>query len=223
MSNPCLIISGGAYSPLPAGFPSGLFTIACDRGFRHARRMGITPDLILGDFDSAERPHTDIPILQYPIEKDDTDTMLAVRYALSRHYDELHIACAMGGRLDHAFANIQTAAFAVKSGAVCHLYGETENITVFSNREMRFPREEGRSLAVFSLSDRCFPVSLRGTLYQAEGIELTGHFPLGMSNEWAAEEAVIHCGEGILMVMRSVSAHDRHLQDLTAEEKKNRL
>ena len=76
-----LIISGGDYSPIPD--LSCDYVIACDRGYLHAEKMGIRPDLILGDFDSAPVPDGKIQVEQYPVRKDDTDTMLAVKKALS--------------------------------------------------------------------------------------------------------------------------------------------
>ena len=77
----CLIIAGGDYAPIgPVG--EGDFVLACDKGYAYARREGIVPDLILGDFDSYGGALPEgIPVLRYPVEKDDTDTMLAVRWA----------------------------------------------------------------------------------------------------------------------------------------------
>ena len=109
-----LIISGGDYFPIPD--LSCDYVIACDLGYLHAEKMGIRPDLILGDFDSAPVPDGKIPVEQHPVRKDDTDTMLAVKKALSLGYADLVMACAFGGRLDHAYANIQAGAYAAEQG-----------------------------------------------------------------------------------------------------------
>ena len=109
-----LIISGGDYSPLPDAVFDRV--IACDRGYLHARRMGIQPDLIIGDFDSAPVPEGEVPVERFSSRKDDTDTMLAVKKALSMGSGEILIACAFGGRLDHTVANIQSGAFIAGQG-----------------------------------------------------------------------------------------------------------
>ena len=58
MQDTCLIISGGDFSPLPEELRRSAYVIACDRGWQYARRLGLTPDLVVGDFDSAPPPDT---------------------------------------------------------------------------------------------------------------------------------------------------------------------
>ena len=83
----CLIIAGGDYAPIgPVG--AGDFVLACDRGYAYCQREGIVPDLILGDLDSyRDALPGEIPVLRYPAEKDDTDRMLAVRWAHEQGFD----------------------------------------------------------------------------------------------------------------------------------------
>lgn len=77
------------------------FVICCDAGYRLAQRLGVRPDLLLGDFDSytGALPE-DIPVQRYIRDKDDTDTVIAVRYALEHGYDSILLVAATGGRLD---------------------------------------------------------------------------------------------------------------------------
>ena len=132
MNGLCLIITGGEYAAIPDDIRNADYVIACDRGWQYAQQMGIKPDLIIGDFDSSPRPETDIPILQFPSHKDDTDTMLAAREALKHGYKNIAICCAFGARLDHAMANIQTAAFLVSNGANVRLSGKDTEAWVFT-------------------------------------------------------------------------------------------
>ena len=83
MDKLCLIVSGGAFAPLPEDLPAPDFVIACDRGWRYAERLGVAPDLIVGDFDSAAAPDTSVPVERLPTRKDDTDTMYAARRAVA--------------------------------------------------------------------------------------------------------------------------------------------
>lgn len=207
----CLIISGGEYCALPVGLPEADFVIACDRGWKHAEKMGVTPNLILGDFDSAPRPVTSIPVERVPTRKDDTDTMLAARRALSLGYRNILIACAFGGRLDHTLANLQTAAFLVAHGASAHLAGVDTEAWAFTGGTQGFPRRSGWSLSVFALSDRCEGVRIRGTKYECENEALTNAFPLGVSNTWASEQAEISVQNGTLLVLQSKLKPGEHI------------
>ena len=101
MKTKCLIISGGDFAPLPVP-DADTFVIACDRGYAYAIRCGILPDLLVSDFDSYIGPvDSAVPLQRLPTEKDDTDTMSAVRAALARGCTEGLLCCALGGRLDH--------------------------------------------------------------------------------------------------------------------------
>ena len=203
MSALCLIVSGGDFAPIPAEVAAADYVIACDRGWQYARRMGLRVDEILGDFDSAPEPETEIPVERFPVRKDDTDTMLAARRALELGYRDIAVCCAFGGRLDHSLANIQTAAFLVRRGARVRLLGAGTDGLAFTGGEAVFPRREGWSLSVFSVSDVCMGVAIRGPEYDGEGIELTNRFPLGISNKWKDSTARISVRKGILMVMES--------------------
>ena len=97
----CVIVAGGAYAPIGAR-EEGDFLIACDSGLRWCQKEGIVPDLLLGDFDSYTGQLPDgIPVLRFPVRKDDTDAMLAVRHAVEEGFEEVLLLCALGGSLDH--------------------------------------------------------------------------------------------------------------------------
>ncbi|MBR6257518.1 MAG: thiamine diphosphokinase [Lachnospiraceae bacterium] len=203
MNGSCLLISGGEYADIPEDIKNADFVIACDRGWQHAVRMGIRPDLIMGDFDSAPAPDTDIPVMHFPSHKDDTDTMIAAREALSRGYKNVAVCCAFGARLDHTIANIQTAAFLVSNGAEVRLYGKDTEAYVFTKGSVILPVKPGYSLSLFSLSDKCEGIYIKGTEYECDDVTLSNTYPLGVSNEWASGEAHISVGSGILMVLCS--------------------
>lgn len=200
MKGLCAIISGGELSPMDDIFEAE-HVIACDSGYEYARRAGIKPDLLLGDFDSyrGALPNS-VPLLRLPVEKDDTDTMSAMRHALDAGYKHIRIYCALGGRLDHLFANIQTAAFGAARGALVELIGRDTVIYVMAGAKLSLPPREGWSLSVFSLSDVCRGVTLKGVKYELDSVELTNRFPIGTSNEREGT-AEISAEDGILAVM----------------------
>ena len=201
--NRCVVISGGDFSPV-SGLKADDFVIACDRGYAYCERLGLRPDLIISDFDSYRGPVDEaIPLNRYASEKDDTDTMLAVRYAVEHGFRELLLCCALGGRLDHLIANLQSLVFARKHGLHAALRSEDTEAYALEGGALRIPRHDGWSLSVFAVDGLCRGVSISGAKYPLEDAELVPSFPLGVSNAWAAEEAVVSVTEGILLIVLS--------------------
>ena len=165
------------------------------------RILGYTPDLIVGDFDSSEMPPEDMSICHLPVEKDDTDTMYAARTVLKEGCRSAVICCAFGGRLDHTLANIQTGAYLASEGVETMLVGTGSRAVLLAGGETVIPKKDGWSLSVLSLSDVSSGVTIKGTKYECEDIEMTGKYPLGVSNTWASEEARISVKEGMLMIL----------------------
>ena len=207
----CLIISGGEFEEIPDRYRDPHHIIACDRGWQYAEKLRLKPDLVVGDFDSAPVPENYVPVLQVPSEKDDTDTMLAARRALTLGYRHIVICCAFGGRMDHTFANIQTGAFLAARGADCVLLGKNTEAEIFTDQARLIERRDGWSLSVFSLTDECLGVTIRGAAYECEDAALTNAFPLGVSNRWTRDFAEITVKRGILMVMRSRLEKGEHI------------
>ena len=180
--NRCVVVSGGEFSPV-SGLKPDDFVIACDRGYAYCERLGIRPDLIISDFDSYRGPvDAEIPLNRYASEKDDTDTMLAVRYAVEHGFRELLLCCALGGRLDHLIANLQSLVFARKHGLRASLRSEDTEVYTLQGDLLRIPRRDGWSLSVFALDGPCRGVCISGAKYPLVNAELLPSFPLGVSN-----------------------------------------
>ncbi len=199
----CVIVSGGEFSPVNGVQPED-FVIACDRGYQWCERLGLKPDLLISDFDSYDGPVMDsIPLERHIPEKDDTDTMLAVRYAIEHGFRSILLCCALGGRLDHLIANLQTLLFARRHGVSASLLSEDTEIRILQNSSLSLPRRDGWSLSVFALDGSCRGVDIRGAKYPLENAELHPSFPIGVSNQWASDEAVVTVRDGILMIVLS--------------------
>ena len=206
MENRCIIVSGGVFSPAPEQQP-GDFVIACDRGYAYCERLGLMPDLFIGDFDSysgAVAPG--VAVERLIPEKDDTDTGHAITYALAHGFRTLVLTCALGGRLDHTLANLQNAANAAVQGASVTILDEGSEINFLTHGTLRLKKRPGWGLSVFSLSDASTGVCLRGVKYELENAALDNRFPLGVSNEFDAPEAEITVEQGVLMVMQTKKA-----------------
>lgn len=205
--NVCLIISGGKFVDLPPEILKADHVIACDRGLDHADRYGIVPDVVIGDWDSVSSVNLErirggeIKSERYPKEKDDTDTVLAMKHALELGYKDIRMVCAFGRRMDHAFSNIQTAHYGAERGALVRIYDEETEVIVFSSGTVTVPRKKGHGLSVFSLTDACRGVSIKGTRYELEDGVLTNSFPLGQSNEFKSDFAQITLSQGVIMII----------------------
>lgn len=199
----CLIVSGGEYAPAenPKEYE---YVIACDRGYVNCLKMGVNPDVAIGDFDSyGGKIDGGIETVRLNPVKDDTDTISAVRLALSKGYKNITVCCSFGGRLDHSLANIQTAAFIIENGAIPEILGKGTAVYCVKDGEIYINRRENSYLSVFALSDKCRGVSISGTKYELDGAELKNTFPLGVSNEWTKNTARISVKEGILIIIIS--------------------
>lgn len=200
----CVILCAGAIAPEDiewANIGPGDFVIAADGGYLHARKYGIRPDLIVGDFDSSADPGVlDIPIQRFSSHKDDTDCLLAVRRGLAEGCRRFAILGGLGGRLDHTLANLQTLTFLADHGARGELKGDGSWLTLLREESITLARRTGY-LSVFALNGPCTGVALRGTEYPLENGTLEPNFPLGTSNHIAAAQATVSVAQGDLLVM----------------------
>ena len=174
--------------------------IAADAGIKNAQHFGIIPDYIIGDFDSLGYTPTDKNTIIHPIEKDDTDTMLAVKSGLEKGYSNFRIFGGIGGRLDHSFANIQTACYIAENNGNAVFYGNNENFTVIKNNQITFHKESKGNLSIFALEE-CEDVNIKGAFYELENGRLSVNFPLGTSNKFNNKEVTISVGNGKLLII----------------------
>lgn len=201
--NRAIIISGGDYSSPDIHFTNA-YIIACDKGYSYAQRMNIIPHVIIGDFDSLDEPETgNIPVIKLPVEKDDTDTMYAIKHAFEKGYTDITVLCALGGQLDHQIANLQSMAYVATHGGTCRILSEKNNAFTFTGGSVSVPKTEHANLSLFSLSDVCENLSISGSYYDVKDITLTNSFPLGHGNHWIKDKITITMERGILLVVIS--------------------
>ena len=176
------------------------FVLAADGGLRHLEQLHIRPHGILGDFDSLG--YTPEGSEVFPVEKDDTDAMLAARKGLELGYREFLFYGGLDGpRLDHTVANFQTLQFLADHGAKGYLIGRDYIITVVKNGALSFaPGTEG-IISVFCLGADAEGVTIQGLHYPLDRGRLTAGFPLGVSNHFTGEAAEISVESGSLLVM----------------------
>ncbi|MBO5037070.1 MAG: thiamine diphosphokinase [Clostridia bacterium] len=191
---------------LPFEPSEGDFIICADSGIDYANRVGVRPDIVLGDFDSAERPDDSslFDIISLPTEKDDTDALYAARTALEKGYEKIYLAGGLGGRLDHTLGAISVLRFIEKEGAECVISdGLTRLCLIRANTEKEFPFDEKvKYISVFPSQGRSCGVYIEGLKYTLDNFDLTSEFPIGVSNEYVpGKDGLIRSGDGDLLIV----------------------
>ena len=195
----CVIFCAGEFDTLVTPLEDAV-VIAADGGLTHCLRLGIAPHIILGDFDSLGYVPEGAQV--FPVEKDDTDSMLAVRRGLALGCRRFVIYGGLEGpRLDHTIANLQTLQFLAEQGAQGILVGKTSLATVIFNDCVRFPAAPEGLISVFCMGKDATGVNIRGLQYELTKGTLTAGFPLGVSNHFIGEKSVISVENGSLLLI----------------------
>jgi len=182
--------------------------IALDGGLVFCAEHDIVPDRIVGDFDSLPAEKQELlekypqeRIYRLPCEKDDTDTLAAIRMAVEMGYERFIIYGGLGGRLSHTIANIQSLLFLKEQGLYGELVGDGSRIFLIKEEVVVLPAKKNGYISVFSYGEKTEGVTIRNLKYEVEDADLTGSFPIGVSNEFVGKEAVISVKKGTLLVV----------------------
>lgn len=200
----CIIIGAGEFFGEPAKIlreKGDVLVIAADGGYDHCLRHGIKPDAVIGDFDSSGEKPSDCVLVCLPTEKDDTDTLAAIRYALKENYEEFHIFGGTGGRFDHTFANMQCLVFLSRQGKRGFLYGGGYTVTAATDGGVSFPESASGTVSVFAAGDRAEGVSETGLKYSLENASVRNDFPVGVSNSFTGRRSRIFVEKGTVFVI----------------------
>ena len=196
----CIIFCAAGFDGLVQPITTEDFVIAADGGLTHTQRLGITPNEILGDFDSLGFAPEGANV--FPVEKDDTDAMLAVRRGLSLGYRDFILYGSLDGpRLDHTVANFQTLQYLADNQASGYLVGSTCLVTVVKEGSLFFPAGMEGTISVFCMGKDAEGVTLEGLYYPLEKGSLTAGFPLGVSNHFTGAQATVTVEKGSLLVL----------------------
>lgn len=198
----CYVV--GAMSLAPALRPSpapGDYVIAADRGYDSLMAYGVTPHLVVGDFDSLGYAPSHPNIVRLPAEKDDTDMIFALRRGLELGYRRFVLLGGVGGRLEHTLGNLQILDWLTTQGAQGFLAGEKTAATALRGGTVTFPPSMTGYLSVFCNSGTAAGVTLSGLKYPLEDYTMTGSFPIGVSNRFLGVPATVSVREGCLLLL----------------------
>lgn len=201
----CVIIGGGDildYSAVSAHISADDFIICADSGYDHCAALGISANIVVGDFDSlrSEVPPS-IPRIQLPPEKNYTDTMHAVHEAVKLGYNHIFMTGMLGGRLDHTFANLQSLAFLAEQNIHVLLTDGVTHAYCIHNCGITLPKQENCYFSLLPLSGTCTGVNIVGAKYLLHNHTLHPSLPRAVSNEFLESDAEISVGNGTLLIL----------------------
>ena len=195
----CIIFCAAGFDGLVEEIKADDYILAADGGLLHTQALGLTPNGIIGDFDSLG--YTPEGSTVFPVEKDDTDAMLAIKKGLELGYREFLLYGSLDGpRLDHTVANFQALQYLADRGATGYLIGKDYIVTCVKD-SIRFSADAAGILSVFCMGQDAAGVTIKGLQYPLEKGVLTAGFPLGGSNHFVGKSAEISVEKGSLLVL----------------------
>lgn len=182
--------------------------ICADGGARHVLALGMIPRTVIGDMDSLSSEllgnlrESGCRILEYPARKDETDTELALRYALELKPLEIEIYGALGGRIDHTLANISLLVMAARKGIKTRIVDATTEMFVLSG-DSEITGNPEDIVSLFPLTTEVNGITLEGFEYPLQQATMAIGKPYGISNRLLADRGTISVTSGHLLVIKS--------------------
>lgn len=202
----CTIISGSPECKLDfikAQAEGSDLLICADKGYTYAKKAGLKPDIVIGDFDSCrDEVSGDFELIKLNTDKDFTDTHVCVDKAIELGYSEITILCATGGRLDHTLANLFLLDYAAEKGVKAVLLSKRERVELLTEGENVFGGYDSLTFSLFAFGCESVTLSINGARYELDGYELKSSLPIGVSNVFSGENCRIDVKNGkALMVI----------------------
>lgn len=177
------------------------YIMAVDGGFAHLEKIGVKPNMAIGDFDSLGYVPRGLRVVRKSPHKDESDMELALMRAKAQRFDTVYIFGALGGRTDHTLANLQLFALYAEKGISVVAIDNNAQLTFLVGPDLlEIPACESGTLSIFAMTDECKGVFERGLEWELEDYTLTNRTSLGLSNEFKGEAAMVGVEEGTLAV-----------------------
>ena len=204
MRKRCVIVGGADirnYDFIRETLCADDYVIFCDSGLKHLEQLQVAPSLIVGDFDSHENPHLDVETIVLPCEKDDTDTVYAVKEAIKRGFEDFLLIGVVGARLDHTLGNVSILLYLDslgKKGSIIDDYSEME---IVSDEPVSIC-DRYAFFSLLNITGCAKGITITGAKYPLNGGEITCEYQYGISNEVLPGETAqvsVACGKLLLI------------------------
>ncbi|MGN0452711.1 MAG: thiamine diphosphokinase [Ruminococcus sp.] len=201
----CVIIGGAEiknYDEIRQYISKNDFVICCDSGLKHCEKLKVKPELIVGDFDSYEQPQTDIETIVLPAEKDDTDTVFALKEALKRGYDNFIILGAVAGRFDHSLGNLYLLISLFNQGKKGIIVDDFSQMEIVSENEV-YIDDSYPYFSLLNIHGKAKGITVENAKYPLKDAEITAEYQYGISNEVIkGKTAKVSVKEGKLLLIK---------------------
>lgn len=181
------------------------FVICADGGYDNALKLGVVPNLLIGDFDSIKHElPTDVEMIRLKVEKDDTDMMAAVREGYHRGFRDFILTGALGGeRFDHSYANYCVLQCLNRMNCSAVIADGKRRVFFLNGGKLTVNSMQGATVSVFPFGCSSCTVSYTGMQYPLSRAVLYSYSPLGVSNRIVSREAsvIVHSGGALVMVL----------------------
>ena len=194
----CIIICAGNFQNEIINKEKDDLLICADAGYSYVKDMNIDVDLLVGDFDSLNSVPSNINIYKLPKEKYETDLYIAIEEGIKKGYQEFYIYGALGGRIEHSFANIQILSKLAKQNIKAKLIDQNTVVEVLTEGVHIYSKDMIGYFSLFSLSEKSV-ITIENLKYELNKKELTYLFPLGIDNEFIGKESTINIHKGLVL------------------------
>jgi len=203
-----VIICGGEvldYKSASGKVTPGAFVICADSGYRHCKGLGLSPSLLVGDFDSIISLPDGVPTVRLPADKDYTDTAFAATEAVDMGFTDILFIGIGGGRPDHTVANLQTMAGLSRRGIRTSATDGVSDMLMFTTpiqgAILKIPRRESCYFSVLAFGGTCMGVTITGAKYPLDHYNLSDGDPRAVSNEFVGGDALVTLDEGTVLII----------------------
>ncbi len=201
----CVIIGGAAisdYKRIKDSLSGKDFFIYCDSGLSHMDALGFMPDLIVGDFDSHPAPHLKVETIVLPCEKDDTDTVYAVKEAIARGFEDFVLIGVTGGRLDHTLGNVYILKYLKERGKKAVILDNDSEIELIGGAPVEIP-DSFSFFSLVNITGTAKGINIENAKYNLVGGEIRCDYQYGVSNEvLPGKTARVSVKEGDLLLIK---------------------
>lgn len=198
----CVIVGGAKienYEKVKSCLNQNDYFIFCDSGLRHQEKLNVTPDFIVGDFDSIQKPDINDNVLVLPTEKDDTDTFAAVKLMLEKGYKTFLLIGVIGQRLDHSFGNVSILLYLKQNGAKGIIVDDYCEMSIIDNKA-NISKNSCSYFSIIALSKELKGVNIIGAKYPLENATINSSYQFGISNEAINDtEISVENGDALLL------------------------
>lgn len=200
----CVIVGGADirnYDVVKRYLKPDDYVIYCDSGLKHLAGLGVNPGLIVGDFDSHENPHLPVETVVLPCEKDDTDTVYAVKEAVKRGFSDFLFLGVVGGRLDHTLGNVSILLKLDALGKKAEILDDYGLMRIISKEAVEIS-DDCRFFSLLNIDGTAKHINVTGAKYPVTDGEITCDYQYGVSNEvLPGQKARVTVGEGRLLLV----------------------